>query len=273
MRHVFVCTTEYSDHWTRTIAKKKAQADAMSEEERAQDPRAPFPRSTPTATAASTADRPWAGGSTRSYQRRLQEAGHQRRGGQPERLHCPACLRLRRDGVSGRNLVPHSGHGGRGEDPRAASHRRQAGDGADPPAPESAGSGRCPGASARGSARCILRGTTWPKSTTIAPRTPTSNPQFRVLDKLRFHIFVCTDGKDFLRLRGRRLRRAARRPAQGAGHAAADVPGQDQHHAVPPAGHRGSGAGGAPGWHLVRRPEAGERAGVRRAADPERRGR
>jgi hypothetical protein len=33
MRHVFVCTTEYSDHWARTIAKKKAQADAMSEED------------------------------------------------------------------------------------------------------------------------------------------------------------------------------------------------------------------------------------------------
>lgn len=34
MRHVFVCTTEYSDHWAGTIAKKKAQAEAMSEEER-----------------------------------------------------------------------------------------------------------------------------------------------------------------------------------------------------------------------------------------------
>jgi (2Fe-2S) ferredoxin len=34
MRHVFVCTTEYADHWARTIAKKKAQAEAMSEEER-----------------------------------------------------------------------------------------------------------------------------------------------------------------------------------------------------------------------------------------------
>lgn len=34
MRHVFVCTTEYSDHWTKTIAKKRAKADAMTEEER-----------------------------------------------------------------------------------------------------------------------------------------------------------------------------------------------------------------------------------------------
>lgn len=34
MRHVFVCTTEYSDHWARTIAKKQAQAAAMSEEDR-----------------------------------------------------------------------------------------------------------------------------------------------------------------------------------------------------------------------------------------------
>lgn len=33
MRHVFVCTTEYADHWSKTIAKKKAQAAAMSEEE------------------------------------------------------------------------------------------------------------------------------------------------------------------------------------------------------------------------------------------------
>jgi (2Fe-2S) ferredoxin len=34
MRHVFVCTTEYSDHWEKTLAKKRAQAAAMSEEER-----------------------------------------------------------------------------------------------------------------------------------------------------------------------------------------------------------------------------------------------
>lgn len=34
MRHVFVCTTEYADHWAKTIAKKQAQAAAMSEEER-----------------------------------------------------------------------------------------------------------------------------------------------------------------------------------------------------------------------------------------------
>ena len=33
MRHVFVCTTEYGDHWTKTIAKKAAQVAAMSEEE------------------------------------------------------------------------------------------------------------------------------------------------------------------------------------------------------------------------------------------------
>ncbi len=35
MRHVLVCTTEYGDHWTKTIAKKAAQVAAMSEEERA----------------------------------------------------------------------------------------------------------------------------------------------------------------------------------------------------------------------------------------------
>ena len=35
MRHVFVCTTEYGDHWTKTIAKKAAQVAAMSEDERA----------------------------------------------------------------------------------------------------------------------------------------------------------------------------------------------------------------------------------------------
>lgn len=34
MRHVFVCTTEYGDHWTKTIAKKAAQVAAMSPEER-----------------------------------------------------------------------------------------------------------------------------------------------------------------------------------------------------------------------------------------------
>ncbi|MCC5794543.1 MAG: hypothetical protein JJT85_07385 [Chromatiales bacterium] len=34
IRHVFVCTTDYADHWSRTIAKKKAQMAAMSEEEK-----------------------------------------------------------------------------------------------------------------------------------------------------------------------------------------------------------------------------------------------
>lgn len=34
MRHVFVCTTEYGDHWAKTIAKKQAQFQAMSEEDR-----------------------------------------------------------------------------------------------------------------------------------------------------------------------------------------------------------------------------------------------
>lgn len=34
MRHVFVCTTEYSDHWAKTIAKKSAQVAAMSDEDR-----------------------------------------------------------------------------------------------------------------------------------------------------------------------------------------------------------------------------------------------
>ena len=35
MRHVFVCTTEYGDHWTKTIAKKAAQVAAMNPEDRA----------------------------------------------------------------------------------------------------------------------------------------------------------------------------------------------------------------------------------------------
>jgi (2Fe-2S) ferredoxin len=34
MRHVFVCTTEYGDHWAKTIARKQAQLQAMSEEDR-----------------------------------------------------------------------------------------------------------------------------------------------------------------------------------------------------------------------------------------------
>jgi len=34
MRHVFVCTTEYADHWAKTIAKKQAQLAAMSAEDR-----------------------------------------------------------------------------------------------------------------------------------------------------------------------------------------------------------------------------------------------
>lgn len=34
VRHVFVCTTDYANHWARTIAKKKAQMEAMSEEDR-----------------------------------------------------------------------------------------------------------------------------------------------------------------------------------------------------------------------------------------------
>jgi len=34
VRHVFVCTTDYANHWSRTIAKKKAQMEAMSEEQR-----------------------------------------------------------------------------------------------------------------------------------------------------------------------------------------------------------------------------------------------
>ena len=34
MRHVFVCTTEYGDHWAATIAKKQAQLRAMPEADR-----------------------------------------------------------------------------------------------------------------------------------------------------------------------------------------------------------------------------------------------
>lgn len=34
MRHVFVCTTEYGDHWAGTIARKQAQLAAMPEADR-----------------------------------------------------------------------------------------------------------------------------------------------------------------------------------------------------------------------------------------------
>lgn len=34
MRHVFVCTTDYSDHWAKTLSKKQAQLAAMSAEDR-----------------------------------------------------------------------------------------------------------------------------------------------------------------------------------------------------------------------------------------------
>lgn len=74
MRHVFVCTTEYSDHWARTIAKKKAQADAMSEEERAKIRNA-VPEEHADGHRGQHCGQTMGGRIYEAYQRRLQEAG------------------------------------------------------------------------------------------------------------------------------------------------------------------------------------------------------
>lgn len=74
MRHVFVCTTEYADHWAGTIAKKKAQADAMTEEERRR-----IREATPEAHAdghrGQHCGQTMGGPIYEMYQRRLQQAG------------------------------------------------------------------------------------------------------------------------------------------------------------------------------------------------------
>lgn len=74
MRHVFVCTTEYSDHWAKTIAKKKAQADAMSEEERRKI-RDAVPEEHADGHRGQHCGQTMGGLIYESYQRRLREAG------------------------------------------------------------------------------------------------------------------------------------------------------------------------------------------------------
>lgn len=74
MRHVFVCTTEYSDHWARTIAKKKAQAAAMTEEER-QKIRDATPEEHADGHRGQHCGQTIGGGIYEMYQKRLQEAG------------------------------------------------------------------------------------------------------------------------------------------------------------------------------------------------------
>ncbi len=74
MRHVFVCTTEYSDHWAKTIAKKKAQAEAMSEEERAKI-RDAVPEEHADGHRGQHCGQTMGGRIYETYQRRLQEAG------------------------------------------------------------------------------------------------------------------------------------------------------------------------------------------------------
>jgi (2Fe-2S) ferredoxin len=74
MRHVFVCTTEYSDHWTKTIAKKKAQAEAMSEEERRKVTEA-VPEAHADGHRGQHCGQTMGGKIYETYQQRLQEAG------------------------------------------------------------------------------------------------------------------------------------------------------------------------------------------------------
>lgn len=74
MRHVFVCTTEYSDHWARTIARKKAQAAAMSEEER-QKIRDATPEEHADGHRGQHCGQTMGGAIYEMYQKRLQESG------------------------------------------------------------------------------------------------------------------------------------------------------------------------------------------------------
>lgn len=73
MRHVFVCTTEYADHWTKTIAKKQAQVAAMSKEERRQL-REARPEEHADGHRGLHCGLTMGGGIYEMYQRRLQEA-------------------------------------------------------------------------------------------------------------------------------------------------------------------------------------------------------
>lgn len=74
MRHVFVCTTDYSDHWTKTISKKQAQMAAMSEEERNRILSAK-PEEHADGHRGLHCGQTMGGGIYEMYQKRLQEAG------------------------------------------------------------------------------------------------------------------------------------------------------------------------------------------------------
>ncbi len=74
MRHVFVCTTEYSDHWAKTIAKKQAQAAAMSEAERQKILEA-TPEEHADGHRGQHCGQTLGGGIYEMFQRRLQAAG------------------------------------------------------------------------------------------------------------------------------------------------------------------------------------------------------
>lgn len=74
MRHVFVCTTEYGDHWAKTIAKKQAQVAAMSEEERKRLFEAK-PEDHADGHRGLHCGQTMGGGIYEMFQRRLQEAG------------------------------------------------------------------------------------------------------------------------------------------------------------------------------------------------------
>lgn len=74
MRHVFVCTTEYGDHWAKTIAKKRALAAAMTEEERAKARSAP-PEAHADGHRGQHCGETMGGSIYELYQRRLREAG------------------------------------------------------------------------------------------------------------------------------------------------------------------------------------------------------
>ena len=74
MRHVFVCTTEYGDHWTKTIAKKQAQAAAMSEEDRRKI-REATPEEHADGHRGQHCGQTMGGGIYEMFQKRLQAAG------------------------------------------------------------------------------------------------------------------------------------------------------------------------------------------------------
>jgi (2Fe-2S) ferredoxin len=74
MRHVFVCTTEYADHWAHTIAKKRAAAAAMSAEE-LQRIRAAKPEAHADGHRGQHCGETIGGRIYEMYQKRLREAG------------------------------------------------------------------------------------------------------------------------------------------------------------------------------------------------------